>query len=475
MNRPLLFAVLLCCALTAGAQSVRYRSADTVYLTVGSAAGVAVGDRFEILRNNAVIATVEVIFVAERSASAKVVSETTAIAAGDAARRVGAPLTGAPAAGRPVPRTPAGVSPEPVDTSRRSTAFGLSGAATFDSETGEDSNRTLGRLSLRARNIADLPLHARVRTRLSSQENGNRVYDANVAYETRLFGVRAGRIGNSPYIGLGYLDGALVHVNITRNIQAGAFGGLQPDIRDLSFDADATKYGGFVRVFGDTADLTVAAATVADHPFAAIDGRYSPSARVSFFAHGRAGDEAFNTMAGVIAQLSARQSVTVWYERVDPGPDDDLRTPDQVINDFLRQGVRVSYRGPYALLGAGIRSGDEGDDPTYSVTAGLSHPDILGGVYAGVTATGFSSELTDGVFAQARAGRQFGAGHSLELSAGALVVDGNAVEELTTTGWLRGAVWIELPLDLFGRAELEYAVGDSRSGHRVSLGAGYRF
>jgi large exoprotein involved in heme utilization and adhesion len=167
--------------------------------------------------------------------------------------------------------------------------------------------------------------------------------------------------------------------------------------------------------------------------------------------------------------------VTVSYERVDPGPDDDLRTPDQVINDFLRQGVRVSYRGPYALLGAGIRSGDEGDDPTVSVTAGLSHPNMFGGVYAGVSATGFSSAITDGVFAQARAGRQFGAGHSLELSAGALVVDENAIEDLTTTGWVRGAVWIELPLDLFGRAELEYAIGESRSGHRVSLGAGYRF
>ena len=474
MNRTLLLAVLLCCALTAGAQSVRYRSADTVYLTAGSAAGVAVGDRFEILRNNAVIATVEVIFVAESSASAKVIRETTPIAANDAARRIGTPLPVAPAASRPAARPPAGVAGEPAGIGR-STAFGLSGAATFDSETGEDHNRTLGRLSLRARNIADLPLHVRVRTRLSSEENGNRVYDANVAYETRLFGVRAGRIGNSPYVGLGYLDGVLVHVNIAGNFQAGAFGGYQPDIRELSFDSNATKYGGFVRVFGDTADLTVAAATVGDNPFAAIDGRYAPNARVSFFAHGRAGDEAFDAMAGVIAQLSARQSVTVSYERVDPGPDDDLRTPDQVINDFLRQGVRVSYRGPYALLGAGIRSGDEGDDPTYSITAGLSHPNVLGGVYTGISATGFSSQITDGVFAQARAGRQFGTGHSLELSAGALLVDENALEDITTTGWLRGAVWLELPYDLFGRAELEYAIGESRSGHRVSLGAGYRF
>ena len=459
MNKTFLAAVLLC-ALTASAQQVRYRSADTVYLTVGSADGVAVGDRFEILRKDAVIATVEVIFVAERSASAKVISETTTIAAGDAARRLGATRT----TPRPAPATIA----QPATTR---SPFSLSGTATFDA--GDD--RSVGRLSLRARNIADLPLHARVRVRASNVENGNRLYEASLSYEGRILGARVGRIGNTPYVGLGYLDGALVSVNITRNIQAGVFSGLQPDVTELTFDADATKYGAFARVFGDTADLVVAAATVEDNPFVAVDGRWAMTNTVTLFAHGRAGDEAFNTMAGVITQLTPRQSVTVSYERVDPGPDDDLRTTDQVINDFLRQGARVSYRGPYATLGAGLRSGDEGDDPTYSATAGLSHPNLFGGIYAGIHATGFSSELSDGLFAQLRAGRRFGGGHTVELSAGALMVDETALDELSSTAYLRGAVWIELPYDLFARAEAEFTSGDTNTGHRINVGAGYRF
>lgn len=467
MNRTLLAAVLLF-ALNVSAQQVRYRSADTIYLTVGSADGVVVGDRYEIVRKDAVIATVEVIFVAERSASAKVLDESTPIAAGDAARRVGGGTT------RPAPRpsTPA-ITPA---LSLRS-PFSLSGTATFDA--GDD--RSLGRLSLRARNIADLPLHARIRARASSEENGNRLYEASLSYEGRLLGARVGRIGNTPYVGLGYLDGALVSVNVASFVQVGAFGGLQPNIRDLSFDSGATKYGAFARVFGDAADLVVAAATVEDNPFVSVDGRWAMTPTVSLFAHGRAGDEAFDTMAGVIAQLTPRQSVTVSYERVDPGPDDDLRTTDQVINDFLRQGARVSYRGPYATLGAGLRSGDEGsgderEEPTYSATAGLSHPNLFGGVYAGIHATGFSSQLSDGLFAQLRAGRRFGAGHSVELSAGALLVDETALDELSSTAYLRGAVWIELPYDLFARGEAEFTSGDSRNtGHRISLGAGYRF
>ena len=464
MNKTFLAAVLLC-ALTASAQQVRYRSADTVYLTVGSAEGVAVGDRFEILRKDAVIATVEVIFVAERSASAKVISESTPIAAGDAARRVGATRT----TPRPAPTT----SAQPATTR---SPFSLSGTATFDA--GDD--RSVGRLSLRARNIADLPLHARVRVRTSSVDNGNRLYEASLSYEGRVLGARIGRIGNTPYVGLGYLDGALVSVNITNNIQAGVFGGLQPDVTELTFDADATKYGAFARVFGDRADLVVAAATVEDNPFVAVDGRLAMTNTVSLFAHGRAGDESFNTMAGVIAQLTPRQSVTVSYERVDPGPDDDLRTTDQVINDFLRQGARVSYRGPYATLGAGLRSGDEGsgderEEPTYSATAGLSHPNLFGGIYAGIHATGFSSELSDGLFAQLRAGRRFGGGHTIELAAGALMVDETALDELSSTAYARGAVWIELPYDLFARAEAEFTSGNTKTRHRVNIGAGYRF
>ena len=44
-----------------GTVSVRYRSADTIYLDAGTAAGIDVGDRLEVLRGGRVIAEIEVI------------------------------------------------------------------------------------------------------------------------------------------------------------------------------------------------------------------------------------------------------------------------------------------------------------------------------------------------------------------------------------------------------------------------------
>ena len=76
----LLSLLLLLSALPARAQggppvSVRYRSAETIYLDAGKASGVDVGDRLEVLRDGKVIARIEVIYAADRSASARVLSE----------------------------------------------------------------------------------------------------------------------------------------------------------------------------------------------------------------------------------------------------------------------------------------------------------------------------------------------------------------------------------------------------------------
>ncbi|HEY0159567.1 MAG TPA: hypothetical protein VGF28_19930 [Thermoanaerobaculia bacterium] len=482
-----LLALLLFAAATADAQTVRYRTENTVYITAGTAAGVAVGDRFEVLRGGKVIATIQVQFAAEQSASATVVSETTPIHAGDAVRRIGTPVTQTP------PPPPA------LDTptfSGRDWAPALSGNVSLDHETNQrDYGRTLARVSLRARRIAGLPLTMRTRVRLANEteESRNRLYELSLLYEPfdGLVAVQAGRLGNSPLIGLGYLDGALARVRIIEGFHAGAFYGFRPDTSDLTFDTSTTKYGAFAQV----APIPNAALTVAgvrtqndtdERTFVAVDGRYSPSERFSLFAHGRAGlqteDETehdVDTILTALAQVTARTSVSASYERVGPGIDDDLRTTDARIENFLRQGFRVTLRHPNFFLGGGVRTDDadtasDDDSTTFSLTGGVSHPNLLG-FSTGISATGFSSPLNDGVFVNGRVGRRFGAGHLAELTAGALLVDESAIEEFSTTGWIRGAVWIELPYDLFGRAEVEVTGGDPAPGHRVILGVGYRF
>lgn len=66
-----------------GELRVRYRSAENVYLDAGAAAGLAVGDRLEVVRDGVEIATLEVVFVAQHSASCRIESESTPVAVGD--------------------------------------------------------------------------------------------------------------------------------------------------------------------------------------------------------------------------------------------------------------------------------------------------------------------------------------------------------------------------------------------------------
>jgi hypothetical protein len=67
---------------------VRYLSAETVYVSAGTAPGLAVGDKLEIVRSSEVIAEVEVIFVAEHSASCRVVTQQVELRKGDSARLI---------------------------------------------------------------------------------------------------------------------------------------------------------------------------------------------------------------------------------------------------------------------------------------------------------------------------------------------------------------------------------------------------
>jgi len=65
---------------------VRYRSAQAVYLDAGTLGGLTVGDHLEVVREDRVIAEIEVIFVADHSASCKIVEESERVVADDVVR-----------------------------------------------------------------------------------------------------------------------------------------------------------------------------------------------------------------------------------------------------------------------------------------------------------------------------------------------------------------------------------------------------
>ena len=257
--------------------SVKYRSAANAYLDGGRSAGLDVGDRLRVVSGTDAVAELEVVYVAEMSASCKVVSETRPVRAGDVAVRLGAPRAAAPAK-EAVPAAPAAAaasaepapSPSPEEPKASGPWARVRGSASFgyykswdDSESNYDYEERTARLDLGLYDIGGRPLSFSVRGRsredvraraLSSRtpqsERTDRLYELALRYEppSDAFGLEVGRIGIYRFVGIGYLDGFLGRYRPLPDVQVGAFGGRVAEIESLSPDGTGSKYGGFVRL-----------------------------------------------------------------------------------------------------------------------------------------------------------------------------------------------------------------------------------
>jgi hypothetical protein len=548
----LILLLLLSLPSMARAQSfsVRYRTPDTIYLDAGKASGIDVGDRLEVLRGGQVIAQIEVIFAAERSASAKVLTERETIQPGDRARLAGEaapppqPATPKVDAPEPSPAPPPSSTEErPAERERyRLSRTRVAGAVTFDWESfsnGSDEergfDRTIARLNLRVRDIAGTPLQLRLRARsldvsrdgevaggLPESDRRDRLYEAALIYDEpdSRFAVRAGRLGTSPFIGLGYLDGVLAEVRPGAGFAVGGLYGRRPDLEELGFQSTGEKLGAFVRFEppagesrGQTErDLGVLIAGIREEgdlgisrEYVTVESHFGSGSRWSFFQHAevdlntdwreaRATGETQLSVLSLTAlgRITPRGRLAITYDRFERYfTEEDRFLPEELFDRLWRQGLRVSWQagrseGLNLSLQAGLRRREEGAlDPrlvsldsreTYSLGLGVHHPRLPGlGISAGGNVLGFSSDSAEGLLVTARAGRRLGAGHEISVSLG-----GNAYrtvfEEERTLAWGRATLWLELPLDLFGQAEVELLQGDEDlEGQRLRLGLGYRF
>jgi hypothetical protein len=256
---------------------VKYRSAANVYLDGGRSQGLRVGDHLEVV-DGTVVAELEVVYVAEMSASCKVLSEKRAARPGDVARltvRGPAPPEPAPATAAVAPpiapraaslavTAPLGppAARPPLARVRGSASAGYY-QAWDQSESDYDFQERTGRLDLGLYDIGGQPLSfslrgrsrqdVRSRTlsdRTPSSERTDRLYEVALRYEppSDQFGIEVGRIGIYRFVGIGYLDGALARYQPLRGLQVGAFGGRVAEVDSLSFDDRGQKYGGFIQL-----------------------------------------------------------------------------------------------------------------------------------------------------------------------------------------------------------------------------------
>lgn len=534
----------------APAIAVRYLSADTVYLDAGRAAGLAEGERLEVVREGRVIALVEVVFLAEHSASARLVEASGEVRAGDRVRRLpGAPP---PAAGGEAADDPPPVSDRPPrdtmprrDTGRppRRPVTRLLGTVTADWEgfadggdAGRDWQRTRLGLRLHGRDLGGLPLDLRVRLRseevdrdrpflsglVPESDSRDRLYELALSWDPPdgMWAVRAGRLGTSPYAGIGYLDGALGEVRLG-GVAVGAFAGRRPAIDELGLDGDGSKVGAYLRLFeggsggrfdrpgrwqlavgglreetdeGPFRDLlTVETSwsgerwTLAEYARWQVGGELAGPGGVVVEEDGGLVDLA------VLARLrlDGGGGVTLSYDRLEPRPelDEPADGPEALFVERLRQGLRLAWDGGGAGAASwrwnaavGLRrgegeglgeAGDEAED-TLSLRLAARHPRLVGGLSFGASAIGFAAPDVDGLLVSLDTGHRFAGGHELGLAVGATGHRGGLVDDERVSGWVRLTGWAELPASLFLRGEAELAAGDDFEGLRLGLGLGYR-
>jgi hypothetical protein len=243
-----------------------YIASGAVYINAGSISGIAKGDTGQIQHNGTTIARIEVLFVAEKSASCKVIDKTSEPKEGDTAILEVHPL--AVSNGKDTTKTVAIEKPsQPTKAlSKKSKSTRLSGqiaAQAFIMDDRQSSSRSYLQPSLlingRLENIAEtyhsfsLLMRSRYTDQQlkssgsSSSEWNSRVYEACLSYDNPAsrFQYSLGRIRSNRISGIGDLDGVSVGYHVSDQISWGAFGGTQPDLRTSEIETQTTKFGLF--------------------------------------------------------------------------------------------------------------------------------------------------------------------------------------------------------------------------------------
>jgi len=236
--------------------TVKYVSAESVYLNGGKADGLSVGDQLTITGKGKCQTVIEVVFVADHSASCKVTDTTCAVAVGAKALFIvvpkadttQTPIDSAVAAPQPVVTIDT-AKPSPKSYARPALAQ-FSGAVSFgyyhwtdQSASHLDFSQSTVRFDLKARRLLgqDLTLNLRSRGRHDQRHRSynsqvaaksweNRLWEFSLTYNTPTEGfcAQAGRILPRRVSGIGYLDGLLLETRLAGQLRFGLFGGTSP-------------------------------------------------------------------------------------------------------------------------------------------------------------------------------------------------------------------------------------------------------
>jgi hypothetical protein len=492
---------------------VKYRTATTVYLDAGRALGLTEGQRLVVRTGGQVVAALEVVYLAEHSASCRVVSETTPVAAGQRVQPLGGATLSPPsptAAPTPAPAPPTAGAPAPAAARERVAPWGRASGGisagwmrSWDQAvTSRSSRRDLEEYTARADvsvwDLGGYPAGFRLRgstrhdaryaTRgviLPAAARIDRLHEAAFWYDPpkgRL-AAQAGRISGAIPHAVGLLDGALVELRATPSVRAGGFYGRAAD--RAAFEANpGNRYGAFVRLAPPGGWNEVIASFVRDGrgDVAAIEsrcrsGRFSMQERAEVETSTLRNS---NVYVNTTYKATSAASFSVAYDRqATLRLLEDPLTFEEALRRTLRQGLRASLDvtpqdgiGFFAAGGVGLEAGAPG---SWSASAGVRHPHVAG-LSLGADGSFFQNQLTRGILATARAGVDVREVHHLELSYGrSSSTLRDAATATRTNEWLRGSLYSPLGRGVFLRLDAEYGRGRDVAGPRGTVETGYRF
>lgn len=511
---------------------VRYLSAENVYLTGGSADGLAVGHRLILNRESGCTTELEVIFVAEHSASCAIIADSCRIAVGDRVSLVSAlvqdsvpPLAGA---GADSIRSDSATTARPQAKSfARPVPPKLTGSAALllynwndRGQSNLDFTQATARVNLKVRRLFDREITFSLRTR-GRYDQRQRAYTSQVerdAWENRIwelsftyddpqaaFNLAAGRILPRRVASAGYLDGLLVERRLSDHTRIGLLGGAHPR---WAYDTKAVslqKGGGyFSYISGEPArfyfEQTIAGigeyhGSNVSRESILLQGRFNRGGQYivyhtveidvnrSWRKEKTGKSVALSSVyVGGWYRFTPRIRVNVSYDnRVNYWTYDTRSTVDSMFDDHLRQGVRgqIDLTLPehfQSSIGYGLRKRQGDVSATKSYSFNLNKSGLWRRTaHAFVQYSGFDGPFEHGYNYTARLTDYVSGSFLMGVGYGAYSYSADADLSHRTSRWYEMTGQADLGRRYFLSLSAQQNSGDDIDGLRLQSEIGWRF
>jgi len=510
---------------------IQYISSEMIYLDKGKNIGIDVGDILYVMTGSVRKATLEVVSIAARSASCKVLNKTEDLKVGDRValgeKAVISKEQEVVPEPEPVNADSPGEKPERKVVQRRR-GSPISGTLSLqyfsfldESGYGRDFQQPGLRLNLKGKNLLGGNYGFRIKTRVRYNQREqavnsrvpdtewkNRIYEASFYYDNpnALFNYKVGRLISDKFSGVGYIDGAQLQAGLSKRSKLGVFAGSQPEWQSSDLNTSLTKYGAYYDFQTGDYQSSLFQSTIAvageyhgstvNREFAYIRNRFSLANRLTLYQSAeieinrdwrkeKTGEDYAVTNLHIYGrfQLTDKVKLGLSFDNRQNYYTYELRNRDELyFDETARRGFKadfsVKFTNDLRLTGNyGFREREGEDEEATYYFANLYKRNFIGkGWSFNLRANGFENPHTEGFNPSVRVGKRFGSvGNTLYFGYSNYDYTYLATDTTRQTQWFQMEVYWVLNRKLFLSGQYEYNLGDDAEGHRIYLELGYRF